>query len=83
MKIKAHIAVIAVIFLLNCLFLSGCDNNSSDSEETEQTLPAFAYSVVTETAEPSEYPVYINETEIKAKPERVVSLSPSSHSMKM
>lgn len=77
MKIKAHIAVIAVIFLLNCLFLSGCDNNSSDSEETEQTLPAFAYGVVTETAEPTEYPVYINETEIKAKPERVVSLSPS------
>lgn len=77
MKMKTNIAVIAVIFLLSCLFLSGCDNNSSNSTETEQTLSAFAYGVVTETAEPSEYPVYINETEIKVKPKRVVSLSPS------
>lgn len=76
MKNKANIAVMTVILIITCLFSAGCENDGSDSSETEQTLPVFAFGVVTETAGPSEYPVYVNETEIKEKPERVVSISP-------
>lgn len=77
MKNKTNIALLSVILIITCLFSAGCDNNNSVSVQSEQTFPAFAMGTVTETAEPSEYPVYINETEIKEKPERVVSLSPS------
>lgn len=77
MKNKAYMAVIAVMLIIACLFSAGCDTSGSDSPDTEQTLPVFAFDTVTEKSEPSEYPVYINETEIRSKPERVVSLSPS------
>lgn len=77
MKNRINIIIQSVILIITCLFSAGCDNNNSVSGQQEQTLPAFAMGTVTETAEPLEYPVYINETEIKKKPERVVSLSPS------
>ena len=76
MKNKAYFAITALMLIIACLFSAGCDTSGSDSPDTEQTLPVFASDTVTETSGPSEYPVYINETEIKKKPVRAASLSP-------
>ena len=76
MKNKAYFAITALMLIIACLFSAGCDTSGSDSPDTEQTLPVFASDKVTETSGPFEYPVYINETEIKKKPVRAASLSP-------
>lgn len=76
MKFKFNKTLIFISLLMLCLFASGCTTDASVPSATEETMPAFALGEANEAEEPSEYPVYINETEINSAPEKVVSLSP-------
>lgn len=76
MKFKLNKMLIFISLLMLCLFAAGCSTNTSAPTETVATMPAFALGEAKEAEEPSEFPVYINETEISRAPEKVVSLSP-------
>ncbi len=76
MKFKFDKTLKFILLFMVCLFAAGCSVGEAVSSDTEATMPVFALGEAKETEEPSEYPVYINETEIDKAPEKVVSLSP-------
>ncbi len=70
---------ILLILLSLCIFLCGCENNTTPdiTDTSGDTLPVIVTTDITDDSEPSPYPVIINDTEIPEKPERVVCLSPA------
>lgn len=68
--IKKAVAVILGLSIIISSF-SGCKKESEEDERTAQTEETSAES------EPAPYPIFINHTEIKASPTKVVCLSPA------
>lgn len=66
---KQTAVIIAFIFTASALF-GGCDNN--DDEQPSITTAPY----VTQN-EPTPYPFMLNDVEIKAKPEKIICLSPA------
>lgn len=59
--------------------LCSCEIRMETAVTTDETVPAIVTTIVsgTEEPEPQPYPVVVNDTEIYAVPESVISLSPS------